>query len=514
MSGGSVSPSCPSGGTWFICVSSPSQFVGCCKSDPCKSSSGCPAQDLTAASFEPAAHGTFPDQSCPAGQGNFYTCTFEGLGKAPFIGCCRTNACLQGGCPAADLGMAALATNSAQSQPFITAVGSLGVVSSATVAAVASTTGTTRPAASSAVSIPTTRISSSQRPSSTLTSSTSSTSPSPASSQSLQSGLVVIPTSIGDPFSGPSPDASIPSKMSKGSIAGVTIAGIILISALAAIIFFICTRRRRMAQHLKGQKNTLPGDNEASASNGLEYSSGGLFTPQKGLPHMEEQHSSVQPPPVAIPAYETLKSRRQMEYDERYGYNEQGSYGVSFGERIFAINVLTLMTDYPAGRYYSTPSPNHISPNHISTSSAPPYDLQVRYSTPPSFPPHPALLSLHTNYPHPIYQQNPNISSGDTIAANGYAVPMLPPDVWPATTLTTVHEANPDDEDTVSESTRSSGTVMIAAGTGSPKPNNVGREYTTSVMLARSPAPPSEGRWSGLSRHRSMVGEVYDNLRD
>jgi hypothetical protein len=167
--------------------------------------------------------------------------------------------------------------------------------------------------------------------------------------------------------------------------------------------------------------------------------------------------------------------------------------------------------DNPNSRYYISPSP----PNRMSP--APPYDLQQRYSTPPLFPPHPALGSLHMNLPQHPYYQDPN-HNNFTIPSNGYAVPMLPPDAWPATSLATVPEATNDDEETRSISTRSSGTVMVAVGTGSPKPSMVARDYTSSVLLSRSP-PVDDGPWSGPSRfsgpprRRSMVGEVYDDSR-
>lgn len=88
-------PSCPSGGTWWSCGYG-TFFVGCCARDPCDIT--CAQGNLYAGAFDPASYGKFPDATCGTGS-KFYTCT---AGKT-FWGCCKTNACSQGGCPDGDL---------------------------------------------------------------------------------------------------------------------------------------------------------------------------------------------------------------------------------------------------------------------------------------------------------------------------------------------------------------------------------------------------------------------------
>jgi hypothetical protein len=101
MSSLPFSPSCPLGGQWYVCGSptSVSKFVGCCTSDPClETAFGCTAGALRPASFNASAYGTFADQECSAGL--FYTCADT---EPPFLGCCKSNPCQQGGCPREDL---------------------------------------------------------------------------------------------------------------------------------------------------------------------------------------------------------------------------------------------------------------------------------------------------------------------------------------------------------------------------------------------------------------------------
>ena len=103
-------PSCPSGGTWYACASG-SKFVGCCNSEPC--SHGCPAGNLEPASFDPKYYGQFSDQQCSSG--SWYTCTGT---SPPFLGCCKSNPC-KSGCPITDLAAGFLSSNPNEAAGFL-----------------------------------------------------------------------------------------------------------------------------------------------------------------------------------------------------------------------------------------------------------------------------------------------------------------------------------------------------------------------------------------------------------
>lgn len=80
-------PSCPSGGSWYVCnTPGLTRFVGCCKNDPCQSINGCSIGNLRPASFDAAQYGKFPDQGCD--EGLPYSCAYT---SPPFLGCCKSN---------------------------------------------------------------------------------------------------------------------------------------------------------------------------------------------------------------------------------------------------------------------------------------------------------------------------------------------------------------------------------------------------------------------------------------
>ncbi|KAF2021835.1 hypothetical protein BU24DRAFT_404791 [Aaosphaeria arxii CBS 175.79] len=98
---------CPQGGTFHACASSPSSFLGCCtSSNPCTTS--CFQGNLRPVSFPSSLYGQFPDASCGR-DSLFYTC----LSSPPFWGCCKSNPCGGSGCKDGDL-TAAFADNPAQ----------------------------------------------------------------------------------------------------------------------------------------------------------------------------------------------------------------------------------------------------------------------------------------------------------------------------------------------------------------------------------------------------------------
>ncbi|KAI8963762.1 hypothetical protein F5Y11DRAFT_346213 [Daldinia sp. FL1419] len=86
--------SCPSGGSFYVCESSPDHFIGCCETDPCSNGGQCLVGGL-----RPASYDNYPDdhQSCvaPYDENEWYTCD---LTTPKFMGCCLQNPCGQG-CP-------------------------------------------------------------------------------------------------------------------------------------------------------------------------------------------------------------------------------------------------------------------------------------------------------------------------------------------------------------------------------------------------------------------------------
>jgi hypothetical protein len=91
--------SCPSGGTFSVCTQGgSSNFIGCCGSpNPC--SYGCPDGQLKPTSLNASYVGQVPDQICNI-EAQFYQCADT---SPPFWGCCKSNPCVQNGCPQGDL---------------------------------------------------------------------------------------------------------------------------------------------------------------------------------------------------------------------------------------------------------------------------------------------------------------------------------------------------------------------------------------------------------------------------
>ncbi|KAF4975932.1 hypothetical protein FZEAL_7349 [Fusarium zealandicum] len=89
--------SCPGGGKFYICDKTPTEFFGCCTSDPCQNDGECPDDGLRAASFNGDSYEDMPQQNCSSSGGveDWYTCAFT---TPPYLGCCSENAC-NSGCP-------------------------------------------------------------------------------------------------------------------------------------------------------------------------------------------------------------------------------------------------------------------------------------------------------------------------------------------------------------------------------------------------------------------------------
>lgn len=102
----SLGLTCPHGGQFYICKNAETPFFGCCTSDPCVSGD-CPAADLRASGFSSGSYSAIAEQSCVGASVSmqWYTCS-----SAPtFIGCCHSNPCQQNPtCPPEDLGAARL----------------------------------------------------------------------------------------------------------------------------------------------------------------------------------------------------------------------------------------------------------------------------------------------------------------------------------------------------------------------------------------------------------------------
>lgn len=135
-------PSCPSGGSFYVCNTLKSSFVGCCATDvdPCTSPNGCSKGNLRSTSFDKTYFGQFHDQSC--NDGSFYTCT--GTKPGPFMGCCKSNPCANGGCAAVDLEAMRLSSDPKAAADFLGT--SVSTSSSSSTTATGTSTSTALPA--------------------------------------------------------------------------------------------------------------------------------------------------------------------------------------------------------------------------------------------------------------------------------------------------------------------------------------------------------------------------------
>ncbi|KAI0424864.1 hypothetical protein F5Y09DRAFT_323186, partial [Xylaria sp. FL1042] len=89
--------SCPINGNFYICQDSSTRFIGCCGVDPCTAEldGECPTSELFNASFSAASGIMFLPQSCagPYDSSIWYTCDNA---QPPFLGCCTNNPCNDG----------------------------------------------------------------------------------------------------------------------------------------------------------------------------------------------------------------------------------------------------------------------------------------------------------------------------------------------------------------------------------------------------------------------------------
>ncbi|KAL4878809.1 hypothetical protein BJY04DRAFT_195117 [Aspergillus karnatakaensis] len=93
---------CPSGGTWYVCPDEP-YFVGCCSSDPCSNTNTTsPCPNVYPAAFESSIFDQIRPNTClDSDNSNWFTCNFT---SPPFLGCCSSNPCATtDGCPVDDV---------------------------------------------------------------------------------------------------------------------------------------------------------------------------------------------------------------------------------------------------------------------------------------------------------------------------------------------------------------------------------------------------------------------------
>ena len=172
----SIHAQCPSNSTFLACDYG-TRFLGCCLSTLSSNEvcgTGCPPSSLTQLSFEQEYSNQVTEGTCGSSEGKWYTCPDS---TPPFLGCCKSNPCQTGGCPAGDLVSAALSGDQAQQaayQPVIEGPSSTAINSAA------SSTSNILSASTSSISTPAIASSPTASAATTATSQASSASSTPA----------------------------------------------------------------------------------------------------------------------------------------------------------------------------------------------------------------------------------------------------------------------------------------------------------------------------------------------
>ncbi|KAL6716127.1 hypothetical protein ACLMJK_005693 [Lecanora helva] len=286
----SISPTCPSGGSWYACATD-TRFVGCCQgTDVC--SHGCSAGNLKPASFQPSDYDKLKDQECDAGS-LWYTCQVT---RPPFMGCCKTNPC-SSGCPSGDLTAGFLSSN-----PAIAAVFLSSGAASSSASAVSSSTSS---------SLTSTSASSSVTTSSTTVSAASQTS-SPAP---VGTSVVVSTTPTNAPTTHKNTGA-----IAGGAVGGV--AGLVLMVSLLAFFF-----RRRASQSRKqmdvSRASTWGAGKEAVAPDGNGGQAAMSEVPKHG--HIATPTPSS-PAPLYTPYTPELSANTTLFDTQQLGIEPHQSY--------------------------------------------------------------------------------------------------------------------------------------------------------------------------------------------
>ncbi|VUC21094.1 unnamed protein product [Clonostachys rosea] len=119
----SLGATCPKGGSFYVCHDKPTQFVGCCSVDPCKTATGvCPDDNLKYTSFDKYSFNSLKPQLCVSDAPEVQWWTCAEAKPNPFMGCCSVNPCETGsGCPDGKIFAAKLNDKRDQAEPFLTA---------------------------------------------------------------------------------------------------------------------------------------------------------------------------------------------------------------------------------------------------------------------------------------------------------------------------------------------------------------------------------------------------------
>ncbi|KAG8161252.1 hypothetical protein KVR01_009516 [Diaporthe batatas] len=118
--------SCPQGGTFYSCSEATHHFIGCCTENPCIDGTGyCPQTSLRYTSYNKDSYRSILPQSCvaPYNESTWYTCSEI---DSPFMGCCSSNPCADGGCPQKDLLAAQVSDIEENAAPFMASASSSG----------------------------------------------------------------------------------------------------------------------------------------------------------------------------------------------------------------------------------------------------------------------------------------------------------------------------------------------------------------------------------------------------
>lgn len=116
--------SCPNGGSFYVCQGNATQFLGCCTEDPCADGSGnCADSNVRNTSYSSSLYNSIPQQACVGDDSidHWYTCSKS---NPPFMGCCLSNPCLNGGCFGDNLTAARLSDNTTNASVFETGTAS------------------------------------------------------------------------------------------------------------------------------------------------------------------------------------------------------------------------------------------------------------------------------------------------------------------------------------------------------------------------------------------------------
>ncbi|KAK4178552.1 hypothetical protein QBC36DRAFT_209062 [Triangularia setosa] len=128
----SLGASCPSGGTFYVCLGKKTEFVGCCTINPCttgyqREPGTCPPENLRPASFSKDSYLELPAQECASTDESalWYTCAYN---SPPFLGCCKVNPCVNKSCPTYQLVAARLSPDPDNRQIFVGAAPSTSTI--------------------------------------------------------------------------------------------------------------------------------------------------------------------------------------------------------------------------------------------------------------------------------------------------------------------------------------------------------------------------------------------------